>query len=131
MKRRITIDVDEEGCLTIEGGGDDIAPQVKSNILMAAAKKIRQAEGNLLQLIVFKDLKTQSVSIDFQKDEVKDWGEAMGMLEQAKRFCEFQSWFNMFMLANQQMAMQAQAAMQAEQVKQSVMGNGGRIFKGR
>ena len=41
MKRRIVIDVDDEGCLTITGGGDDIAPQVKSNILMAAAKKVR------------------------------------------------------------------------------------------
>ncbi len=128
MKRRLVVEVDGD-VVTVEGGGDDLDDKAKANLLLLAAKKLRLTEG-VLQLSVFKDLATQAVGLDFQKDEIKDWSEALGMLDQAKRTCEFQQWFNMFMSAQQAVAMQAQAAMQDQAIKQAVSGNG-RIFKGR
>lgn len=136
MKRNIVVEVDDQDEITVTSDttGETSAEGVEvdqsrgtARILMAAAKKIRKDEG-ILSLTVMKDLKSQSVGVDFQKDEIKDFGEALGMLEQARRLVEFQQWFGMFAGAQQAIAMQAHAAQQ--QIQVATAGNGGGLFKG-
>lgn len=134
MKRRLVVEVDGD-VVTVEGGGDDLTPQAKAALLMLAAKTVR-ADSGILQLSLFKDVKTQMVGMDFQKDELKTWGEVVAMLDGARRVAEFQEWFGMFGAAQHQAMAQMQAQMQAQSqeaaVAQSVMGNGGgRIFTRR
>lgn len=109
MQHRIVIEFDSgTGNMEVDTGSTESSQA--ATILLSGAKKLRQQEG-VLQCTVTKDVKTQGVSVDFQSDEIKDWGELLGMLDQAKRQSEFQQWYGMFMAAQGKMAAQAQAEM--------------------
>jgi hypothetical protein len=114
MIRKILVEFDTTDGKIVVDTHDTESVQA-ANIILTGAKKLREKEG-ILQVVLTKDVKTQGVMLDFQKDEVKDWAEVLAILTQGVRLAEFQQWMGMFVQAQQMMAQQAMQAAHGQQI---------------